>query len=149
MKIDDDIFEYEGGMKQCISNFGRQIVDGINEHCRSKSAQKRLGYGVGELVRWCKSLNRENQELKLQIEEMQEAPSSTFHSVNMAVCIAKDGSETIMGPAEVEGAMIGWFSERLTQEWIAALPSLVSEHKTTIELREYAVRRVIARGVPQ
>jgi hypothetical protein len=68
--IDNDHFTYEGGMRQCISNFGRNSVEDICEafELQDIEGQDAVGrdkaeYCIGELVRWCRNFNGETQRL--------------------------------------------------------------------------------------
>jgi hypothetical protein len=70
-KINDDVFEYEGsgGFTQCISGFGRNTLDAIEEIVErhgeySDEDRERIAWHVGELVRWCRGLNHERLQLK-------------------------------------------------------------------------------------
>lgn len=72
-KIDDDVFEYEGGMRQCISGFGnnaKECVDQLINNRYSDAAHNALNWHIKELVRWCRSLNREAQEIRLHNERL-------------------------------------------------------------------------------
>lgn len=62
MEIDDDHFEYEGGFRQCISGFGRNAKDAVDEfrdNPYSQTTQDRIDWHINELVRWCQGLNHE------------------------------------------------------------------------------------------
>lgn len=73
MEIDDDTFEYTGGFSQCIGGFGRNA---INDICEAFELQDLEGqeevdgrdkteYCIGELVRWCRGLNRLAKQRKI------------------------------------------------------------------------------------
>lgn len=66
-EIDDDHFDYEGGMRQCISGFGenaKKCVESLVNHPDSDASWRIANWHIDELVRWCRGLNRELQELK-------------------------------------------------------------------------------------
>ena len=68
MKIDDDHFEYECGMRQCISGFGRnakECLQDLASHPNSDAAWKSCQWHIDELVRWCRELNRELKTIRL------------------------------------------------------------------------------------
>lgn len=70
--FDDDVFAYDGGvMRQCISGFGRNALQDLFCKCKDKEACKQIGYRVNELVRWCRSFNRENHELKKRVAALE------------------------------------------------------------------------------
>lgn len=71
INVDDDHFDYEGGMKQCISGFGRNAEEAVEEllnHRYSDAAHNRVNWHIRELVRWCRGLNR---ELKVKERELE------------------------------------------------------------------------------
>jgi hypothetical protein len=72
-KIDDDHFEYEGGMRQCISGFGANAKEAVEEllnHRYSDAAHNAVNWHIDELVRWCRELNRECQEVRQHNERL-------------------------------------------------------------------------------
>ena len=68
-ELDDDHFEYEGGMRQCISGFGENAkgaaLDLVNDGFNGEKYRILLWH-IDELVRWCRGLNRELQEVKAE-----------------------------------------------------------------------------------
>lgn len=67
--IDDDHFDYEGGQRQCISGFGRnakECVQQLLNNPYSDAAHNTINWHIDELVRWCRGLNREVQEVKAE-----------------------------------------------------------------------------------
>jgi hypothetical protein len=69
--FNDDVFTYDGGMAQSIGGFGRNAMNDVR--LNSKIArQRKVTYAIGELVRWCRSFNRENHELKQRIAELEQ-----------------------------------------------------------------------------
>ena len=61
-EIDDDHFDYEGGMRQCISGFGRnakECLQDLASHPNSDAAWKSCQWHIDELVRWCRGLTRQ------------------------------------------------------------------------------------------
>lgn len=85
-EIDDDVFEYEGGMKQCISGFGRNAIDEVmemvGEACEQtpgddwdavvwyEDAKRAVEWSFGEMVRWCRALNGDNQRQALELAQL-------------------------------------------------------------------------------
>jgi hypothetical protein len=92
-KIDDDTFEYTNeqgvgiGAYQCISGFGRNVKDAIDEvfeevpdrdgpEAESKDEIKdRLHYFVDELVRWLRTMNHNLQEARAHLAKLAEFKS--------------------------------------------------------------------------
>ena len=72
---DDDHFEYEGGMRQCISGFGENTkgaaLDLVNDGLNGEKYRILL-WRIDELVRWCRGLNREAQEIRQHNERLVE-----------------------------------------------------------------------------
>lgn len=74
MAINDDIFAYDnGGMKQCISGFGRNAKHDVRNILRSygdmdeseqRDSEDSVCYYIDELVRWCRALNSKEQSLR-------------------------------------------------------------------------------------
>ncbi len=80
--INDDVFEYSSssGFAQCISGFGRNAIEAIEEDLRGdpgddilKEARERLAWHIGELVRWCRGLNRQAQERAAEVSRLRAA----------------------------------------------------------------------------
>ena len=70
--IDDDHFEYEGGMRQCISGFGenaKECVEQLLNNPYSDVAHNSINWHIDELVRWCRGLNRELKEKQIAANE--------------------------------------------------------------------------------
>lgn len=71
--IDDDHFTYEGGMRQCISGFGRNTIEVIEDYwCEEDDPEDdplaRVRWHINELVRWCRNFNGETQRLEAEVE---------------------------------------------------------------------------------
>lgn len=71
--LDDDVFAYEGsgGLSQCISGFGRNAIDALDEeifkHMSREHRDRVLDpaeQSIGELVRWCRHFNGELKKAK-------------------------------------------------------------------------------------
>lgn len=68
-EINDDVFQYDGPMSQCISGFGANTIELIRTEIRETfrqslrvEAMERIEWHVGELVRWCRAFNGELQK---------------------------------------------------------------------------------------
>jgi hypothetical protein len=78
-EIDDDHFEYDAGMRQCISGFGRNatlrirevindaLVGGFDDPNEGERVQHAIDWHINELVRWCRHFNAECQRLKQEV----------------------------------------------------------------------------------
>lgn len=62
--IDDDHFDYEGGMGQCISGFGRNAIHSLREEPET------VEWYIEELVRWCRAFNGELQRCRQQRSQL-------------------------------------------------------------------------------
>ncbi len=72
MNIDKDTFEYEGGFRQCISGFGRNAKEAVEEllnHRHSDAGHNRVNWHIDELVRWCQELNGELQTAQFHLAD--------------------------------------------------------------------------------
>jgi hypothetical protein len=87
-EIDDDIFDYEGGMQQCISQFGKNALSGLPFPPSSNSSvRRRLEYNVNELVRWCRGLNRKKIIAERELATLQAENQRKHERLNRLVLI--------------------------------------------------------------
>lgn len=64
--FDKDIIECEGGMRQCISGFGRNALLAADDFSKNRSNEtfNAIKYHIDELVRWCQELHAELHSAK-------------------------------------------------------------------------------------
>lgn len=139
--IDDDHFTYEGGMRQCISGFGRNYAASLLELIDRDKAEaegvenidEHVAWPFDELVRWCRNFNGETQRLERQLAErdaeverlrkMAACPQGIpledhlRNLVGMPRSAAPDVERPAMLRAKLTYDAFGWWCARAEEGW--------------------------------
>jgi hypothetical protein len=120
--IDPDVFAYEsGGFSQCISGFGRNAVETIQEDFRDTGPDEegvtpveRLRWHIGELVRWCQHFNGKAQRLEREIGKPPEGShpdeakprAATWHAERLNWIEEMERTRKVAADAERENVIL-------------------------------------------
>lgn len=90
IEIDDDTFDYDGGMSQCVSGFGRDTSKRIYEDMQNvrhfsneelNEAKEHIQWSIGELVRWVRNFNGKSKRLASESAAKDEATMDVLKDV--------------------------------------------------------------------